>query len=349
MSELKQTYEWAIIGAGPGGITALGELLDLGINPQDILWVDPEFKVGDFGTAWSTVPSNTTVNYFTQYLAACKSFEFSLDNSEFELCNMTPNATCDLGVMAAPLQAITETLLGKVDHVNTHVHELVHDQNKWSLQTDAKETFQASKVILATGSEPLRLSHPGISEIPLAHAMVTERIAEHCNHNSKIAVFGSSHSAILAIKNLINFGVEQVINFYRSPLRYALPMHDFTLYDNTGLKASTAAWARNNIDGTLPDNLLRVHSHQENIDQYLIDCDFVVYAVGFEKRHSPFIKSIPEIKHDPRTGIIAPGLFGLGIAFPELITNPLGLEENNVGLWKFMCYAKRVMPYWLKY
>ncbi len=75
----------------------------------------------------------------------------------------------------------------------------------------------------------------------------------------------------------------------------------------------------------------------------------MVYAVGFEKRRQPFIKTIPIISHDPQTGIIAPGLFGLGIAFPERVISPYNHYENNVGLWKFMQYVQRMMPVWLRY
>lgn len=349
MSQLKKSYEWTVIGAGPAGITALGQLLEQGINPQEILWIDPEFQVGDFGTAWLTVPSNTKVKYFTQYLAGYKAFEFEGNEEKFDLYQLDPETTCELGVMAKPLALVTKTLQKKVSHLKAQVTELKQSDHQWLLSTDVNQKTHANKVILAIGSVPVTLSHPAIKEIPLADAMISERIAEHCNHHSSVAVFGSSHSAILAIKNLMAYGVKQVINFYRSPMRYAVPMDDFILYDNTGLKGSTAEWARENIDGKQPENLTRVLSNQENIDHYLPDCDAVIYAVGFEKRHQPFIKSIPNLVHDPRTGIIAPGLFGLGIAFPELVTNPLGIEENNVGLWKFMDYAKRVMPVWLKY
>jgi hypothetical protein len=48
-------------------------------------------------------------------------------------------------------------------------------------------------------------------------------------------------------------------------------------------------------------------------------------------------------------GIRGPGLFGLGIAYPEVKTDPLGSVEYQVGLWKFMVYLNKVMPVWFKY
>ena len=34
------SYAWTVIGAGPAGIAAVGRLLDHGIAPEEIAWVD---------------------------------------------------------------------------------------------------------------------------------------------------------------------------------------------------------------------------------------------------------------------------------------------------------------------
>ena len=52
-----KVFKWAIIGAGPAGIAAIGKLLDIGTAPKDILWVDPAFNVGDLGDKWAPVSS----------------------------------------------------------------------------------------------------------------------------------------------------------------------------------------------------------------------------------------------------------------------------------------------------
>ena len=43
------TYAWTVIGAGPAGIAAVGKLLDHGIAPEKIAWIDPAFAAGDLG------------------------------------------------------------------------------------------------------------------------------------------------------------------------------------------------------------------------------------------------------------------------------------------------------------
>jgi hypothetical protein len=48
-------------------------------------------------------------------------------------------------------------------------------------------------------------------------------------------------------------------------------------------------------------------------------------------------------------GILAPGLFGVGIAFPQYKTDPLGFGQYRVGLAKFMEQVNESLPLWLSY
>ena len=117
-----------------------------------------------------------------------------------------------------------------------------------------------------------------------------------CNPLDTVAVFGSSHSAIIIIKTLIEqCNIKKIINFYKSPLRYA-----------------------------------------------------VFLDTGFKKRII-HIDGIENLQYNEHSGIIAPGLFGLGIAFPEKKIDRYGSTEYRVGLWKFMDFLNKVLPVWLKY
>lgn len=150
------------------------------------------------------------------------------------------------------------------------------------------------------------------------------------------------------IRSLLELGVKQVINFYRDPLRYAVYMDNWILFDNTGLKGETAKWAREHIDGNMPHNLLRVWSNDDNVKAYLPQCTKSIQAIGFNRRHIP-IEGLLTYSHNDKSGIIAPGLFGCGIAFPETTVDTFGNVESSVGLWKFMNYLNRVVPVWQKY
>ncbi len=50
----------------------------------------------------------------------------------------------------------------------------------------------------------------------------------------------------------------------------------------------------------------------------MAQCDKVIYAVGFQTRELPTLEQFETLKYNDKTGIIPPGLFGLGIAFPEV-------------------------------
>jgi thioredoxin reductase len=341
-------YEWAIIGAGPAGIAAVGKLLDLGIPAQDIAWIDPAFTVGDFGTLWRNVPSNTAVNLFIKFLYACNSFKYEQCPHDFALNHAPKNKTCDLSLMADPLQWVTSQLKAQVVTIQDLAESLTLEQRAWHIQLKLG-ALVAKNVILATGADPKTLPFAKPEAIPLADALDPKKIKSHLNSTDTIAVFGSSHSAILVLRNLIDNAAHKVINFYRSPLLYATPIEDWILFDNTGLKGLAAEWARDNINGQLPHNLHRVYSNSINIENHLPQCDKVIYAVGFERRVLPVIQNVGHASYIEQVGILAPGLFGFGIAFPEAKLNPVGILEHRVGLWKFMDYLNRIMPLWLNY
>lgn len=344
---MSKIYEWAVIGAGPAGIASVGQLMDHGIHSDEILWLDPEFKVGDFGTKWADVSSNTKVELFTRFFESCRSFKYG-KAPNFSIQTFNPNDTCLLQFAAEPLQWVTNHLTKKVNILKDKVVGINLSERKWHLQV-SDQVVKAKNVIVAPGSEPLSLNYPSVSEILLTEALKSSRLKQHCHSKDRVAVFGSSHSAILLLKELIeNCKVEHVYNFFRSPLCYATYFDDWILFDDKGLKGKAAEWARENIDGKLPKNLTRLLSNENNIRSTLPLCTKVIYATGFKSRSIP-IEGMNRLEYNNRNGIIAPGLFGLGIAFPEAREDYFGTIGHRVGLWKFMDYLVRVMPIWLKY
>lgn len=341
--------QWSVIGAGPSGILAIAKLIDSGIDPQQIYWVDPTFSVGDLSNKWSEVPSNTIVKLFVDYIKEMHCIEIT-SLSHFDLFQLPDNETCLLSKMAGPLQACTEQLRAKVTSIKSMVSHLELKNKRWHMRLTTGEELHASSVILANGASPLCLPlTPSIETLPLEVALAPSKLKESLDPNETIAVFGSSHSAILVLKNLIDLNAKKVINFYLSPCQYALNLGDWTLFDNTGLKGSAAHWAKENIDGTLPPNLIRVLSHEKNLSEHLKNCHKVISATGFHPNQTLEIKGVNSQKYQPQTGIIAPALFGFGIAFPERMRGPMDIEETKIGLWKFATYLKKVLPIWLKY
>ncbi|MGC1181578.1 FAD-dependent oxidoreductase [Legionella sp.] len=344
----KHNFQWAVVGAGPAGIAAVGKLLDNGILPKQIVWFDPHFKVGDLGVFWRNVSSNTKVKYFSSFLLAAKSFAYKNASNNFELNNLPEEETCTLSYVVEPLQWITDHLRQKVKAIKTTVHQMFLSERIWTLST-VNGCYTAKNVVLATGALPSSLDYPGLKVISFDMAIDKDKLASLVNCNETYGVFGSSHSAIIIVRYLVELGVKKVINFYRSPCRYAIELDDWILFDNTGLKGKTAAWARENIDGTLPATLVRYNTSEPNIACFLPECDQVIYAVGFEKRKNIVIGDYEDLRHNPHVGIIGPGLFGFGIAYPEIKTDSVDNVESQVGLWKFMVYLNKVMPIWFNY
>jgi cation diffusion facilitator CzcD-associated flavoprotein CzcO len=342
-----ESFAWVVIGAGPAGIATVGKLIDSGMDPKKIAWIDPEFKVGDFGTQWQKVSSNTKAGLFLKYFNECASFQYS-SAPDFQINKVDAADTCFLALAAEPLQWITNHLQETVQTIKAKVQQIKLYDRHWHL-TLSDTKIRAKNVVVATGAEPKSLSFSGITEIPLSVALDPNKLADASKKDDVIAVFGASHSAIIILKSLLEVcNVKKVINFYLSPLRYAVYFDDWILFDDTGLKGKTADWARENIDGKLPVKLERIISSEENIRLHLPLCTKAIYANGFQRRLIP-VDGMQTLEYNDRSGIIAPGMFGIGIAFPEAKIDRYGTLEYRVGLWKFMDYLNHVMPVWMKY
>lgn len=342
-----KAYQWAVIGAGPAGLAAVGCLIDRAVDPQSILWVDPEFKVGDFGKHWGEVSSNTTIALFTEFLQGIKAFNYHQCPESLLLDDKYPHHFISLKEVAKPLQWISQQLQSQVNSLSTTLEQLIIEDGYWKLETPNGNRY-AEKVILATGASPKHLSIPEVATLPLSVGLKPHELAKHVKAEDTIAVFGSSHSAMIIIRNLIESGVKKIINFYQSPIKYALPMDGWILYDNTGLKGATAMWTRENISQRLHPKVERVLSNESNINKILPHCTQAIYAIGFKQR-TPAVDNIDPKAYDKHCGIIAPGLFGCGIGFPRQVTDPFGNKELNVGLFKFMRDIKQCLPIWENY
>jgi hypothetical protein len=340
-------YAWTVIGAGPAGIAAVGRLLDHGIPDESIAWIDPHFGAGDLGQKWRSVSSNTIAGTFLEYLNGSSAFRFS-EAPPLPLREVDPDETCVLALVADPLLWITEHLRERVQVFQTTATALYLENRRWRVETHTQEVF-SENVILAVGAVPKKLDYPRLEEIPVKVALDPEKLAEQPLEGATVAVFGSSHSSMIALPHLLRHPIEKVINFYRSPLKYAVYLDDWILFDDTGLKGRAAQWARENIDGVYPERLERYWVSSPEFNEKLKTCDRVVYTVGFERRKLPETPQWGPLDYNQQNGIIAPGLFGLGIAFPEYAEDPYGYGQYRVGLKKFMDYLNSVLPLWIKY
>ena len=206
--------------------------------------------------------------------------------------------------------------------------------------------------------------------LDLDECMLRSRIPSLLPHDRKsvVAVIGNSHSAVLCCKNLYETALSKkrdikIVNFARRPIKYAKYVDNGIIFDNTGLKGSTAEWAKEVLESDPDPEIIEKVDSSENQDlvfaEHLPRCTHIVYAIGYTRSPLPRIcingkEAGAELEFDMQssgfhlgdgTGKV-PGLYGIGIAFPERTRDPEGHLEDAVGLAKFFKFAGRVKQLW---
>lgn len=86
------------------------------------------------------------------------------------------------------------------------------ENRRWRIETE-RDDIVASNVILAVGAVAKRLHYPELDEIPVEVALDPEKLAREPLRGATVGVFGSSHSSMIVLPNLLRHPVERVINF----------------------------------------------------------------------------------------------------------------------------------------
>lgn len=228
---------WGVIGAGPCGIAAVGALVDLGIK---VTWIDPSFRSGRMGLYYREVPANTTITDLITALRACKSFGFEnsqelrKSKGQTTISDLIGRSTyCSLGPFVDTLEDATENLLAspmvtKVQSIVTCVTQ--KDDFKWELTLDGNimNKVEVDAIVFSSGSVPKRVSKTSVA--PAVHysmdRMVCPRYVQTLLTTTPSLVegpwlvAGSSHSAMLIIKNLLESGAKRIVNVHRGEMRF---------------------------------------------------------------------------------------------------------------------------------
>lgn len=329
-------YQWAIIGAGPAGITALAVLLESCIDPCTIIWIDPEFNVGRMGKYYRNVPSNTKVKQLMGYINSCGVFKKFVSSSRDALFASDPEEFYPLHTIVDPLIDATRYIQSQIISLQDMVGAVNKHGDEWVLECTTTH-IRAHKVILAIGSHPKKLDYQ-LPVIPSDEAVDKDKLALYVDSNDCIAVFGGMHSAMLILKYLSELGVKHIINFYTTPYFCRIPGAE-------SLEGITEFWVKNILEKNPPANLLRMENTPENVDKFLPMCNKVMYAIGYEK--NPLcINGRYDWEFDEKTGIIEPNLYGIGIAFAHTITlrNKKKVAINGFGI--YISHAHSLIPKW---
>ncbi|RDW66100.1 hypothetical protein BP6252_09735 [Coleophoma cylindrospora] len=307
-----------VVGAGPGGVAAVGNLLEEKTGP--ILWVDNLFDGGRLNKHYREVPSNTRVKRFAGYLDGVEVFkqiekEMPKPNGMTQLRSLDQENTCHIAEAADMCMSLTEGLneeRGVWKQQGSVTKAAWSETNQWSVSiapTDTSVspiTLSASMLILCTGSEPISgaLPAPNLREIGLDPALSPTLLSQTLSKDtpSTVAVIGASHSAILVLRNLYNLASSthpelRIKWFTRHPLRYAEEKDGWILRDNTGLKGQVATWAKDNLEedvlsaSPVSKYLQKVSTtrgnEQEVYERELKDCTHCVQAIGYVRSPLP--------------------------------------------------------------
>ena len=235
-------YAAVVVGAGPAGVTCVGNLLERKVEP--ILWVDDGFNGGRVNRKYREVPSNTKVGLFVDFATALAPFRKIVSGTPSrdrwdepsesdgvavsgkedrlrDLRGLDQTKGCQLSYAADMVVMLTEGL-SRTPGVHTargRVGEGVIDEStgKWTVRIDSPEqsehnisTAQTQRLILCTGSSPTDTPLPGkVSGLPsldLDTALSPTALSRQLSPlgPTTISVIGASHSAILVLRNLYN-------------------------------------------------------------------------------------------------------------------------------------------------
>lgn len=375
-----RSKEYVVVGAGPAGICAVAKLYAAGIKGEEILWIDPQFKVGEFGTtlsAGSSVPGNTAVeNYQKVNHAIYQSIPVCspIDKKAFEMSALTPTFACTLKTATEPLQHISNKLCELVETKSAAVTSINETKDGLSLQVKLVDgqtsRFSTKRIILAVGAEPKTLHlpkpvktiHPNVAFI---QSELNQFLTVHPEIKS-VAVIGSSHSAALATMHLLQAGIH-VKQFMNKPYKFATPKiapngTKYMQFDNTGLKGSVATFTQELLSPTSV-----THKNYKNNFECIMDeksdafqaklagCTHAVVCIGYKPLSSLRINGLDLAKfsYDKYStqmlidGRPVPGVFGIGAAFPLEVTAISGEVEFAVGVGKFWsCIDDKILKIW---
>lgn len=344
-------FDYIVVGAGPAGLCAVAKLIELNINPKKIAWVDPQFEMGDFGTclsAGSGVPGNTNVESYLKVISAMNRILKTQGLAPVlntEIHHQNPNTTCTLNEASKPFKTLTQAFKNLAHTIQGNVTAVHETPNNVSVLIN-HTNITANHVILATGASPKNMSTiKKIIDCNIAFiASELKRFLSENTHIKSVAVVGSSHSAALAVMQLLTLNCE-VHHFMVGDYRYAESKttpegKTYTKFDNTGLKGEVARFTKN-----LSNEKYNKYSAKNKeaitalLNQHENKFTHLVVAIGYETSNTLTINDQPlSSYHYNATNLTLDGfarISGLGIAFPPKIIGHEGETEYAVGVGKF--------------
>ena len=325
-------YTHCIVGAGATGLILLLLLAESKIPLESILIIDPYFDGGDLARKWSSVLSNTP--WSATYLSLQKALPSCIfPETSWPLDK--PTRVCEI---ARLLRQLAKPLLQTVKMIQGYVTSASY-RTSWSVEIkreSAKSLINTKNIYFTIGSEPKLMDLP-IPTIPLEIALDPNRLRQYIQPADKIILFGTSHSGVLALKNIVDCS-GQVVAIYKGSNPFVFARDG----NYIGLKLDGAMYADDFLKGN-PSVTLISNTNTSALIRETRLAQWVVYTTGFEQRIIPITVN-GETKlysnYSATTGEITdcPNAWGFGIAFPSQA--PDGIHFD-VGISSFIEHIQR--------
>lgn len=322
-------FKIAIVGLGPAGIFALAQ-----IPPQmqrETVVFEPSAIGGALATDYASVVANLPNSVITAALREVPAWA----SAPFPHLDKYSNETCPrLGDVVRQLRELIAPDLARVAFHSSRVTKYTRSEHAtWKLETSTGSMFEVQKIVICTGATPKTLDLPK-PVIPLAASLTPALLPNYVTSSDSVVVFGTAHSGTLALKNLREAGVKNLVGLHKgtTPFLFARDGH------SEGIKQESAAIA---------DDLLATHwARLISLDDFaaahraVAEASAVVYAIGFERPAPVFTDSEGGVK--PLIG--APHVYGFGIGFPAPYTDTNGATHPDVGFGGFVSAIKAALP-----
>ena len=312
-----------IIGGGAAGILTLLALKNAGISPKRITIVDPHFDGGDLQRKWASVKSNTT---WRQILEAVP---YPLSDLPEPYKSLDLDLPCLLGLVIKYLYLVAKPFLTQCDMRTTVMETADFVDGQWTITLKGTQ-IKRDVLIMATGCEPKTLDLP-FHSIPLEVALTPSRLQDTVSKGDHVMVFGTAHSGCLVVKNLVDLGAT-VSLMYVPPKPFFYDAEG----DYDGMKWDAATIGKDIEAGKIPQIELCSINDLASVIRATKKTDYVVYAMGFEKR-------MKEFKEYSMTGRLGKGdnAWAFGIAYPN--GAPDG-KHYDVRVPAFAKHIQRYLP-----
>lgn len=332
-----------VIGAGVSGLILILLLAETSIPLNNICVIDPYFDGGDLLRKWPSVISNTpwssTLNNLQKYCPSAKIPNWAL--------NLPLDKPTPLHTIIKLIRECAKPVLDKVQRIHGTAISANWSTNKslWSVcikREQVIDTIDVKGLILSYGAEPKELDI-SIPSIPLDVALDINKLKNYIEPTNKVLVFGSRHSGVHILKNLVDCSANSIIGLYKGDKPFLFARDG--IYD--GIKMDAATIADEILMDKYPSIKMLSLSNLSTMLRETRSADWVIYAIGFEPRHKIILtidenKRVANLEYDKTGKLLQYSCaWGFGFAYPSQAPDEI---HWDVGVSSFLEHIHRQIP-----